>query len=312
MKLRYYYSEALAGNLSDSFAIGKPLKVRIISVDEESSRIVASIRQAVPNYKNNVDDVSGVEVGHSVSGIVSDIHKDNVILSLQPTKIRALMSLHNLANHRGETVAQLRESLKIDEQLDELVVVSRNPNKGFVIVASRPKSKAQLSQKDHLSMDTVQAGQTVTGRIGRHGRQGAFVKFSGRVTGSLHPTDTCDDYDAGTPFPAADSVVKAVIIDINQQKKHLTLSTRASRMAPDTAKPVVDREITAVQDLKVGETIRGFIKSVAEHGVFVTLGRDVDARVQIKELFDKVILEGRLILEANINSIVRERMESRL
>jgi len=37
--------------------------------------------------------------------------------------------------------------------------------------------------------------------------------------------------------------------------------------------------------------VRGFIKSIVEHGLFVMLGRGIDARVQIKELFDEVWLE---------------------
>jgi rRNA biogenesis protein RRP5 len=50
----------------------------------------------------------------------------------------------------------------------------------------------------------------------------------------------------------------------------------------------MDPEITSVVDLKPGTFVRGFIKSVAEHGLFVSVGRDLDARVQIKELFDEV------------------------
>jgi rRNA biogenesis protein RRP5 len=40
--------------------------------------------------------------------------------------------------------------------------------------------------------------------------------------------------------------------------------------------------------LHVGQALRGFIKSVTEHGLFVTIGRNLDARIQIRELFDEV------------------------
>lgn len=262
--------------------------MRIVSVDIEASRIIASIRQAAPNFTLAVTDISTVEIGNIVEGVVTQIHKENAVLELHPSEARALISLNNLANHRTSSVHQLRASLQVGDKLEDLVVVSRNPEKGFVIVANRPKARGSLAPKSTLSMNTVAVGQIVGGRVTRHGRNGAYVKLSSHFGGTLHPTDTSDNYEAGVPFPAVDSVLRAVVIDIDQTKKHLALSMRGSRMFPEQDRPVADREINSVDDLKVSETIRGFIKTVADHGLFVSLGRDVDARVQIKELFDEV------------------------
>jgi rRNA biogenesis protein RRP5 len=264
------------------------VKVRILSIDSESGRIVASIRQAGSNFKSDVTDITGVEIGNIVEGIISAVHRDNVVLTLQPTQVRALISLKNLANHHSKSLPQLRTSLVQGTKLEGLVVVSRNPEKGFVIVANRPKAKASLPAKNTLSMSTIAIGQMVGGRVTRHVRNGALVKLNAHTGGILHPTDVSDNYEAASALPAIDSVLKAIIIGIDDAKNQLVLSTRHSRMYPDRHKPVVDREIKCFTDLKVGETIRGFIKSIAEHGLFVNLGPDVDARVQIKELFDEV------------------------
>ena len=270
--------------------MGKPVKVRIISVNSEKGNITASIRRAAPSFDIVVADISAVEIGTNVEGVVTDIHKDNAVLSLNPTDIRALLSLKNLANHHNLSVSQLKSSLKTGEVLDDLVVVTRNTEKGFVIVASRPKTKPAIEHKQALTMETVEIGQVVGGRVLRHFHSGTVVKFSGKVTGTLHPTDASDDYEAGTPFSALDSIIKVAVISIDKDKKHLVVSSRASKTQPDDHPPVVDREINGVDDLKVGETVRGFVKSIPEHGVFVTLGRTIDARVQIKELFDEVIM----------------------
>jgi rRNA biogenesis protein RRP5 len=211
------------------------------------------------------------------------------VLSLHPTKIRALISLPNLANRRGTPVSQLRASLNVGEKLEDLVVVSRNPAQGFVIVAHKPKIRPTLPLKgSSISMDTVQIGQIIGGRVLRHDRKGAFIKITTHISGLLYPTDTCDNYESGTPFLPVDSLVKAVVTGIDREKSQLSLSTRHSRMYPSRNHQVVDHEVQSLDDLKVGENIRGFIKSVAEHGLFVMLGREIDARVQIKELFDDV------------------------
>lgn len=273
----------MVGALTEVFKPGKPVLVRILSNDREKNRILASIRQATTNTAP--PDISAVEVGDSVEGTISDVHKENVLLNLEPSNVRALLSLKNLANRRVSTVAQLRANLKTGEKLGNLLVVSRNAEQGFVIVANKPTAKPTM---DTISIGTIQVGQIVGGRVVKHDRRGALVKFNGRITGSLHPTDASDDYEGSPPFPNADSVLKAAVIAVDREKKHLTLSTRKSQMEPSGSHVVVDPEITSVEDLKPGTFVRGFIKSVAEHGLFVSIGRDLDARVQIRELFDEV------------------------
>lgn len=250
--------------------------------------MVASIRQASSSHTTAFADIEGIEIGNVVSGDVAEVHKDNVVLSLQPNRVRALLSLANLANHRGSSVAQLRASLTPRTSLAGLLVVSRNVEKALVIVACRPAITTPIVQKGAVSWDTLQVGQVVGGRVLSHTRRGASVKLSNKVTGSLHPTDCSDDYEQGTAFPAIDTVLKAVVLSVDRDKRLLSLSTRPSRLRAGEAPPVKDKEVATLEDVKVGDTLRGFIKSVAEHGLFVTIGRNLDARVQIKELFDEV------------------------
>ncbi|EKM61289.1 uncharacterized protein PHACADRAFT_168722 [Phanerochaete carnosa HHB-10118-sp] len=292
-------SETTISSLSAAFPLGKVVQVRIISCNAETGRIVSSIRQASANFKAAITAIQDVEIGHSVEGVVSEIQKEKAIVTLKPTQVRALLSLNNLANRRGIAVAQLRSSLKVGDKLMDLVVTSRNPEKGFVLVATKPKEKEEVLQKSALILESVQIGQIVGGRVIRHIRAGALVKLTSRISGILHPTDVSDDYESGTPFPPVDTVFKAAVIGIDTDKRTLTLSTRRSVMNPSVHVPVADPVINDVSDMKAGSTVRGFIKSVAEHGLFVTLGRNIDARVQIKELFDDFVKDWKSRFQAN-------------
>lgn len=289
-----FVSETPINKLADAFPVGRVVRVRIIATEPEHARIIASIRQASTNSKTVMADISKVEIGDIVQGTVSEIHKDNAVLALQPTQVRALISLKNLANHRSLSVIQLCASLKTGDLLEDLLVVTRNTERGFVIVASKPKARESRVLKSPLSIDTIVVGQLVGGRVTRHTRNGTLIKLNSHIGGILHPTDTCDDYESGVPFPPIDSLIKAVVIGIDQDRKQLSLSTRHSKMHPDQVGTVVDRDICEISDLHPGEMVRGFIKSVAEHGLFVTLGRGIDARVQIRELFDEVSFQQRL------------------
>lgn len=254
----------------------------------DEGRITASIRQAASSF-DITTDISAIEIGDTVEGTVSEIHKDNVILTLQPSHVRALLSLKNLANHRNMSVPQLRVSLQVGEKLDELVVVTRNPEKSLVIVANKPKTKAvSLPKGQHVTLESVVLGQIIGGRVTRHTRHGALVKISSNLGGVLHLTDLADDFGSGPSLPAVDSIIKAAVVGIDSAKRQLTLSTRHSRMYPDQIHNIVDREISSIPDVQIGDNVRGFVKNIASHGLFVTIGREVDGRVQIRELFDDV------------------------
>ncbi|KAL0951450.1 hypothetical protein HGRIS_008139 [Hohenbuehelia grisea] len=301
-------SETKLQSLTNSYPAGKVIKVRIISVDSASSRITASIRQATSAFDAKVVDISAVEIGNTVEGTIVEVHKENVVLTLQPTKVRALLSLKNLANHRSTTVTALRSVLKAGDKLEELVVVTRSPEKGLVIVANKPKAKPTLNQKNQVSLDSVAIGQVVMGRVTGHSRNGALFKLGPHLGGILHPTDAVDDFEQGFSHPAVETILKAAVVDIDRTKKQLTLSTRQSRINPDEAKTVVDPEITSFSDLKVGNTVRGFVKTIADHGLFVTIGRNVDARVQIRELFDEYVKDWQPRFKAN--QVVKGRIMS--
>ncbi|KAJ3917063.1 hypothetical protein F5877DRAFT_80310 [Lentinula edodes] len=300
-------SEEPVENLSSLYTPGKVVKIRIIALKPEEKTIIASIRKSGAVYKPFSPDISGVEIGNIVQGVVFEIHKENAVLALQPSNVRALISINNLANHRGLSAAQLKVALKAGDKLEALVVVSRNTENNFVIVANKPRLKLSLA-KSVISLDTVESGQSVGGRVVRHTAYGVLVKLSSHIGGVLYPTDVSDDFGSATPFPAMDAILKAVVVSVDQDRKQLILSTRRSRMYPDQASKVVDREITQISDLHVGAKVRGFIKSITDHGLFITIGRNIDARVQIRELFDDFVKDWKPRFE--LHQLVQGRILS--
>ncbi|KAF7320265.1 hypothetical protein MKEN_00811100 [Mycena kentingensis (nom. inval.)] len=284
-------SETTVTKLSESFPVGKVLKVRVISLDTEHGRIVASVKQASSHY-DVIADISAVEIGNIVSGTLTEVQADNAVLILQPSQVRALISLNNLANDRKISVAQTRNILRVGATIQDLVVVTRNVEKSFVIVACKPKPKDGAG-KGSLAIESLTVGDLLGGRVTRHTRHGSLVKVTNQIGGTLHPTDIADDYSNVVPFPSIDTTLRASIVSIDVARKLVVLSTRNSRMRPDEAGVVADREILGLSDLVIGETVRGFVKNIAEHGLFVSVGRDIDARVQIRELFDDFVKDWK-------------------
>ncbi|EJD51778.1 nucleic acid-binding protein [Auricularia subglabra TFB-10046 SS5] len=280
---------------ADDFPIGKVVRVKILDVNAETSKIVASIRQGALNFQSAID-ISGVDDGAVVHGTVAALHKEHAMLSLVPSKVRALLSFANLAKHRNLPLAQAKAALKVGEGLKELTVVGRNAEKGFVLVGYKDEKRARrlsLSANSGLAIDKVTVGQVMPGLVVSHGRKGAVVRISSKISGSVHALDVADELPPKAQLPPVGTMTQFAVLAVDKDRKQLTLSSRPSNVSPESAGEVKDREINSLGDLKVGQRLRGFIKSVADHGLFVNIGRNLDARVQIKELFDDFVKDWK-------------------
>jgi len=291
-----HISQNPSSNLSEIFYVGQPTKLRIIELQPAVHRLVGSIRQALPSALA----AEQLDIGHSVSGQITQIHAEQVVITLQPSQSTALLSLSNLSNHRHMTIDEMRSSLKVGEKMDGLVIVSKNAQSGLFIV-SYPKNPAAATNattagatgndKEGISWRTVQVGQAITGKVVSHSTLSAGIQIKG-LRGRLHATNIADDYDQ-VSFPQPDGpgsigdTVYCTVLKVNPAAKLLELSSRASRVK-STGGEVKDAEVNSVADLEVGKKVRGFVKNVAAGGVFVALGTGVTARVMIKELFDDV------------------------
>lgn len=296
-------SQHFVTDLSTIFYVGKPVNVRITDVDSVRGKLVASVRQALPTAVA----AAKLEVGADVHGIVAQIHADQVVVTLVPSQLTALLSLSNLSNHRGMGVDELRKSLKVGEKLEDLVVVSKNASSGLLIVANKRKN-AGISAPSR-AIGELAVGDVVPGRVISRSAQGAMLRLGGKARGRVHPTDMADDFAlaAGEGCLAVDENTLCYILKIDG--KNIDLSTRPSRVQPEKKGKVVDAEITEenVKDLKAGQSVRGLVRSVANNGLFVSLGRNVTARVMIKELFDEVSYSEDILL-----TLVCQRVEAAL
>lgn len=284
-------------DLSEAFYVGKPLTVRVITLDPSTSRIVVSVKQAAPTAPATAAEK--LEVGEAVSGTVSQVHTEQVVVKLEGSGLTALLSLSNLSNQRHTGIEELRRSLKQGEKIDDLVVVSKNPVSGLIIVnikktiaAKKEKAKEDKAPSgisaNVKAIDAVEVGQIVSGTVQEQTSQGYMIQLPNNLRGRVHPCDSSDDLvlAAGRGPLSVGEEVKCYVLAVNKSKRAIDLSTRLSRV--EGKEDVVDREINTVDDLKQGETVRGLVKNIAGHGVFVSLGRNVTARIMIKELFDEV------------------------
>jgi rRNA biogenesis protein RRP5 len=265
--------------------------VRITELRPEEDKVTASIRQALPA----AIAAEKLNVGDIVSGLVSQVHSEQVVITILPAQLTALLSLSTLANHRQTGIDELRKELKIGEKLEGLVVVSKNPTSGLLVLSTKRSNTSQSQSlgisKPMVSFESLTPGEIVSGTVIEHAGTGTQIELPNGLKGRVHPCDATDDLGliaSGEGPLNVGQEVKCLVLKVNPHTRIIDLSTRQSRVDPENAGEVVDREITSIDNLKEGQSIRGLVKNVTQHGLFVALGRSVVARVKIRELFDEV------------------------
>ena len=300
-------------DVKKEFTIGQVVEVRLTSIDKATSRFTASIKQAQEGYeapsKNKgkskeamlVQDIGSVELGDPVSGEVADIHEAQIVLVLEKVRLKALLSLASLARYCSTTITDLKATLHIGAKIPNLSVVSKNAEKGLVIVVcalSQNQNLLPLVQASNnvvrngissstealFTFDMLSVGQIIEGVIGDQISTGYFVQLTKGIRGKVRWSDLGDDYDAVQGLDLKKGVrAKCIVTEYDLDSKRIELSLRASKMDSSTVfEDIRDISIDNIAELDNGQKVRGFVKGISDAGLFVDLGKNATARVQIK------------------------------
>ncbi|TNN71202.1 Protein RRP5 [Liparis tanakae] len=155
---------------------------------------------------------------------------------------------------------------------------------GQVVVAKviEVKSKPQRLMLSLTGSHQLEKGGVALGAVVKIlPPYGLLVKLPYGNMGTVAITELADAYK---PSPLAayskDQLLRCFIIGDNDGKWQLSL--RPSRLNPQQAKPAKDPEVMSIDDLKAGQLIRGYVKSVGEHGIFIRLSSSITGRAQLQ------------------------------
>eukprot|EP00731_Ephydatia_muelleri_P020460 Em0013g187a len=129
---------------------------------------------------------------------------------------------------------------------------------------------------------------------------GLLVSLPFSSVGRVDITNVTDHY-VDNPLQAVKKLdfIKCYILSVEGDK--IELSLRASRTGEEVikaeaaSKAPVDPELRSVEDLEVGQLIRGYVKASSNVGIFVRLGPSIDGRVKITNLCDGFVKDFKSI-----------------
>ncbi|XP_014815473.1 PREDICTED: protein RRP5 homolog isoform X2 [Calidris pugnax] len=146
---------------------------------------------------------------------------------------------------------------------------------------------------------------------------GLTIALPGGKTGRVDIFHLSDTY---TENPLGDFKVGKIVrcYILSSKKSKIQLSLRQSRLNPKSNSKVEDVEITSIKDVKEGQLVRGYVKSITSSGVFFGLSTSLLGRilfqnvspyfVQNHSLYEKYLPEGKL-LTAKVLGVTGKHIE---
>ncbi|PVU93859.1 hypothetical protein BB561_002990 [Smittium simulii] len=118
-------------------------------------------------------------------------------------------------------------------------------------------------------------------------------KYSSEAFGRISLVNISDNYADIKKFVkdkvSKENFLKVKVIGIDNANKKIELSTRDSDFNNKNV-AIIDPKISTLDELQVGSTLNGFIKSVSKNGIFVIIGsNNLTGRVKLNEISDEFI-----------------------
>ncbi|KAH4048700.1 hypothetical protein HBH70_099260 [Parastagonospora nodorum] len=144
-----------------------------------------------------------------------------------------------------------------------------------------------------LSLADLKVGYVLPARVTKIHDASIVVQVNENIAAPIFLEHLADDYDKAKPseYKQGD-VLRVCVIEVDIPNKKLGLSARPSKVLSSTL-PVKDPIIEDKAQLKVHQVVRGFIKKIADNGVYVRLGPHVETYVRVSNLSDSYIKDWK-------------------
>ena len=250
--------------------IGENVTVKILSFDKTNEKISLGMKQLTENPWDQLEQA--VESGSTVKGVIISI-KDYGIFVEVAKGVEGLVHISEVS--WTDRITDLNKHFKIGQEIEALVVSLERKNRRMSL------SIKQLEKSPWESVfESYVIGQKVQGKVTNIADFGFFVQIAPGVDGLVHVSDISWTQHIKHPSEIykKDDVVEAIIIDINKQKRKISLSIKSLVENPWN---------TAQEKLPVGSMVEGTVIKIADFGAFVRLAETgIEAFIHSSECSD--------------------------
>ncbi|EHK17644.1 uncharacterized protein TRIVIDRAFT_76054 [Trichoderma virens Gv29-8] len=252
------------------------------------------------NDAPNPISLDDLKVGDNHIAFVNNVTSQYLWVNLSPN-VRGRISIMEASDDLS-LLNDLEANFPVGSALKARVTSVDAKNNRLDLSARSPNAS------EAITWASLKQNMILPGKITKVNERQVLVKLSETVSGPVHLPDMVDDYGSvDTLKYKKGDIVRVSIVDVDPSNKRIRLSMRPSRIMSSTL-PVADKEISKITQLATGDIVRGFVKNVADKGLFVLLGGQVTAFVKISNLSDRFLKEWKDSFQ--IDQLVKGRIIS--
>ena len=219
---------------ADEF-IGKTLTVKVTRVDQKRNKAVFSHKAYLAEEKSKkiAEIWSSINVGDTVEGTVMRVTDYGAFVD-----IGGIDGLLHISEISWGKLKHPQEALKIGQKIN-VKILSMNEEKGKISLGLKQNTPEPWS----VINENYQVGQVVEGKVVQIKEYGAFVELEPGLDGLVHiseiahkrVTNIADEISIG-------QMVNAKILEIDEEKRRISLSIKETLDAPEAEAPAEDEE----------------------------------------------------------------------
>lgn len=143
------------------------------------------------------------------------------------------------------------------------------------------------------SVDQLSVGDKIPARVFKITEAFLLLELGKNVNALSDIHEALSDYDQSLQDVfQVDQAVVATVTSIDKANQKVTVSLRDEKNAKD-------RFIKSASELKRGDLVKGFVKSIADIGLHVALGRNVSALVRVSDISDAFLSDWKKFFRPN-------------
>ncbi len=252
----------------DSY-VGKTMQLKIIKLNKKRGNVVVSRKVVLEKERESMkaELLSTLSEGRVLDGIIKNLTDYGAFVDLGG--IDGLLHITDMSWGR---VGHPSEIFKVGDDV-----------KVQVLKYDEKTERVSLGYKQLLDdpwagvEDRFVVGGKVTGKVVNITDYGAFVELEPGVEGLIHVSEMSWSKKLKHPSKVVSvgDQVEAVTLDVNSENKRIALGLKQLLENP------WDR---ILREFSLGQRVSGTVKNIADFGLFVDVGCDVDALAHISDL----------------------------
>ena len=295
-------SESYIEDPNEHFRIGQVVHVRIVSLDALERRMMVSCKDASAIGAAQHEALLKLEIGCLVEGAVTEKTKDEIVIELSGSGLKALLPFGHLADKSNQKCLALAKRIRVSQVLKGLVVLRKQGCGGLVRLTSKPSLvKAASEGKLLKSFDDVIEGAEFPGFVNNVTPTGSFIEFAAGLSGLLLKAHMPDEAKQLPDFGMSRyQSVSCRVLHVDYAQGRFLLTLRPLRhdvqhngsdgsnffLAGKTLSNPADDTITSMHDFSLGRLTKARIKSIKQTQMNVELADGVRGRIDVSEVFD--------------------------